>query len=277
MRRSASYPAAFASLTILLLLLGSHPASAALFRLRSRGQQHSSLTLRQRMHVNPLIADIGTLEIEWNHQYSTLVGDYSMPSTIKYTPEGSSLLWGRTEYSVNFDSLEAFTDSGNRPVHFSDRLTFNATTVVVDGEHFDFAVIPQFTTFLRGESGIRAGAAAIGRFDFGRNNLGITSSWNGATSASPTNPAGTFDAGIGYGRRLASGGLLSKFTPHANFVYERSTGVERIRAAFEGIECQITDKVSIDVSGQHFSVPGGGAVDNQILVGLTVNFGRLHR
>ncbi len=274
MRQSATLTA-LASLTMLLFC--SAPASAALLRIRSRSEQHSSLTLRQRLHVNPLIADIGTIEIEWNHQFSTLVGDYSMPSTIKYTPEGSSLLWGRTEYSVNFDSLEAFADNGARPVHFSDRLTLNATTVVLDGEHFDFAVIPQLTTFLRVESGIRAGGAVIGRFDFGRNNLGITSSWSGATAASVTNPAGTFDVGVGYGRRLAAGGLLGKFTPHANFVYEKSTGVERIRAAFEGVECQITDKVSIDLSGQHFSVPGGGAVDNQILVGLTVNFGRLHR
>ena len=42
---------------------------------------------------------------------------------------------------------------------------------------------------------------------------------------------------------------------------------------FEGVEYQITEKFALDVSGQHFSVVGG-AVDHQIVVGITANLGR---
>lgn len=60
-------------------------------------------------------------------------------------------------------------------------------------------------------------------------------------------------------------------------IYEKSTGITRLRAMFEGVEYQINDSVALDVSGQHFSVPGGNRADHQIFVGLTVNFGRLPR
>lgn len=253
-------------------------ATLRLRRARPASSRHANLTLRQRLHINPLITDSGTLEIEWNNLYSGYASDYSMPSTVKYTPEGSTLLWGKTEYSASFDLLEAFSNgNGGRPLHFSDRITATATTVVADLEHFDLAVAPQITSFLRSESGIRAGATVIGRFDLGRNALGFSGGWNGGTVASPTNPAGTLDLGLGYGRRLAADGWMKRLTPHTNFVYEKSTGVTRIRAMFEGVEYQINDSVALDVSGQHFSVPGGNRPDHQIFVGLTVNFGRLPR
>ncbi len=262
-------------------MLGSPGASGAVLRIRRArpaSSRHANLTLRQRLHINPLITDIGTLEIEWNNQYSGYGGDYSMPSTVKYTPEGSSLFWGKTEYSASFDSLEAFSDgNGGRPIHFSDRITASATTVFVDLEHFDLAVASQIASFLRNEAGIRAGATMIGRFDLGRNSFGFTAGWNYGTVASPTNPAGTLDLGLGYGRRLAADGWMKRFTPHTNFIYEKSTGVTRIRAMFEGVEYQISDSVALDVSGQHFSVPGGNRPDHQVFVGLTVNFGRLPR
>lgn len=131
---------------------------------------------------------------------------------------------------------------------------------------------PQVTAFPRGDSGVRAGATALGRFDFGRNHVGFTVGWSGATAASATNPAGTMDLGVGAGRRLAAQGWLGRITPHANFVYERSTGQSPIRATFEVVEFQITDKVAVDISGQHFRTTG--IVDHQFLVGVTVNLGR---
>jgi hypothetical protein len=56
-------------------------------------------------------------------------------------------------------------------------------------------------------------------------------------------------------------------------LYEKSTGVERQVSLFEGVEYQITEKFALDVSVQHFSVVGG-AVDHQIVVGITANLGR---
>jgi hypothetical protein len=81
---------------------------------------------------------------------------------------------------------------------------------------------------------------------------------------------GTWDFGAGYGHNFG------KITPHCNLVYERSTGMERIVSAFAGVEYQITGKIAVDVSGQRFGLIGGG-IDRQIVVGLTMNLGKLRR
>ena len=73
-----------------------------------------------------------------------------------------------------------------------------------------------------------------------------------------------------------STGPLSHLTAHTNWLYEKSTGDQREISFFEGVEYQITEKVAVDFSGQHFSV-WGGEVDHQIAVGITVNLGRLRR
>jgi hypothetical protein len=68
---------------------------------------------------------------------------------------------------------------------------------------------------------------------------------------------------------------LGHLTPHVNWLWERSTGGGSAQISlFEGVEYQITDNVAVDFSAQQFSV-GGGQVDHQIVIGLTVNTGRL--
>ena len=57
-----------------------------------------------------------------------------MPTTVKWTPEGSTLVWGRTEYSANFDVA-----------HASDHVGITGTTLLADGEHWNFAVAPSVT------------------------------------------------------------------------------------------------------------------------------------
>src|SRR5262249_10077972 len=59
---------------------------------RGSREQGGTIALRRRLHVNPLITDPGTFEVEWNNAFN-LDGSYSMPMTLKYTPEGTSLLW----------------------------------------------------------------------------------------------------------------------------------------------------------------------------------------
>jgi hypothetical protein len=251
------------------------PVKAAFFR-RAPDRPGSSISLRKRLHVNTLITEPGTMELEWGNDYSITSGGYTMPSTLKYTPEGRHILWGRTEFSASFDTISASVEQDARIAHFSDRLGFTATSVLFDGEKLDIAVAPQASVFLRGESGIRVGATAIARYDSGRNSTGVTVSWSGATVASPSNPAGTLDAGLGYGRRLKASGFLGHFTPHGNVVYEKSTGVERLVSVFEGVEYQVTEKFAIDASAQHFNVVGG-VIDHQVAVGITWNMGRLGR
>jgi hypothetical protein len=239
-----------------------------------RAPRTSNITLRKRLHVNTLITEPGTIEIEWDNLYSYTSGNFSMPSIVKYTPRGTSIPWGRTEYSVAFDSVDSVPQSGQRLTQFSDRVTFAANSVLHDGEKLDIAIQPQGTFFLRGEAGARLGATAIARYDSGRNSMGATLSWSGATAPSPTNPAGSWDFGAGFGRRLAGGGAWGHLTPHVNTVYERATGSGATLAAFVGMEYQITERVAVDVTGQRFGLVGCFA-DRQIVVGLTLNFGKL--
>ncbi len=260
-----------------LLLCCSSMAKAAFFgRLSGSDTRASAIALRKRLHVNTLITEPGTMELEWGNDYSLTSDSYTMPSTIKYTPEGRHIWWGRTEFAASFDTVSTAVENDARIAHFSDRMTFAATSVLFDGEKLDIAIAPFASVLLRGDKGARLGATAIARYDIGQNSAGVTVSWSGATMASPTNPAGTFDAGVGYGRRLKASGFLGHFTPHTNVIYEKSTGATRQVSIFEGVEYQITEKFALDMSGQHFSVVGGG-VDHQIVVGITANLGHYPR
>jgi hypothetical protein len=253
----------------MLLVFSTTPLHARSMRLRS-----SKITLQKRLHVNTLITAPGTAELDWGNLYSFTSGNYTMPSGFRYTPEGSNLLWGRTEYSVSFDSLASTPGGSNRLNQFGQALTVAAVTVLHDGPKFDFAVAPQATFFLRDEQGSRLGGVAIGRYDTGRNSIGATASWSGATHSSANNPAGTFDLSLGFGRQLSGSHFLEHLTPHTNVEFEKSTGLTRGFLVSEGIELQITDQLAFDVSGQHFRGAGTPA-DNQIAFGLTYNLGKL--
>jgi hypothetical protein len=241
---------------------------------KASAPRSSSITLRKRLHVNTLLTEPGTVEVEWGGLYSFATSNFEMPSTIKFTPQGTHILWGRTEYSLAFDSLVSADNAGERTTEFSDRLTLTANSLLFDGEKLDIAIAPQVTAFLRDESGVRLGPTAIARYDWGQNSAGVTLSWSAATVSSATNPAGTLDAGVGYGRRLRPSGFVGHFTPHCNAVWEKSTGLERILSVFEGVEYQFTDRAAVDVSGQHFAIVGG-QVDHQFVIGFTINLGRL--
>jgi len=211
------------------------------------------------------------MDFEWGGAFST-GGAFTFPATIRFTPEGRHVWWGRTELSVSFDSLS----NDGSATHFGDRTTVAATCVVHDGEKLDFAIAPTVSTLLRGDSGSRLGATAIARYDVGRSSAGITVAWSSATHASPTNPAGTWDVGAGYGYRLRPSGPLGHLTAHTNWLWEKSTGIGRQMSVFEGVEYQITDPVAVDFSAQHLNA-WGGPIDHQIVIGLTVSTGRLHR
>ncbi|HXJ41493.1 MAG TPA: hypothetical protein VNH18_19595 [Bryobacteraceae bacterium] len=244
-------------------------------RRSSNAGSNSSISLRKRVHVNTLITEPGTAEVDWSSLYSFASGDFAMPSAFKYTPRGSNVLWGRTEYSIAFDTLSTASPAVGHLLQFSQAVSLNATVVVHDGDHFDFAIAPQASFFLRDESGARLGATAIARYDSGRNSTGVTLTWSGATHSSDSNPAGLLDAGFGYGRNLQGSPLLEKFTPHTNVLWEKATGQGSTVAVFEGIEFQLTERLAFDVSGQHFSVNRGPA-DNQIVMGITMNLGHTH-
>jgi len=248
----------------LLALHGS--AAAALFsHSDGSGRRAPAISLRERLHVNPLITEPDTIEVEWGSAFTTS-GTDTMPTTIHYTPKGPYVFWGRTEFSASFDSLNY--DGGVR--HFGDRASLAATCVLHDGKKLDIAIAPVASFLLRGDDGMRYGATAIARYDAGHHSGGVTVSWTRATSPSSTNPAGTFDLGFGYGY------AIGKITPHANWVWERSTGLERQISIYEGVEYQITNPFAVDFTVQHLSL-WGGARDTQFVLGVTVNTPHLHR
>ena len=103
----------------LLALLLPQTAAAALFHLKgpAPASAHRRSRLRKRLHVNTLITEPGTMDIEWGSAFST-GGSFTFPTAIHYTPEGPYVWWGRTEFMVSFDSL-----SYNEVNHFGDRIT----------------------------------------------------------------------------------------------------------------------------------------------------------
>jgi len=268
--------------TVLICVALAAPSCfAGLFtRAATPSSGNSKIALRKRLHINTLITEPGTAEVDWGDLYSFSTTNFAMPSGIRYTPAGSHIIWGRTEYSVAFDTLSSADVAGARLTQFSQALTLTATSVLHDGEKLDIAIAPQATMFLRDESGARLGAVAIARYDTGRNSIGGTVAWSGATHHSDSNPAdsnpaGTLDLGVGFGRQLSGSHLLEKLTPHLNAEWERSTGQNGALLATEGIEYQVTEKLAFDLAAQHFA-SSGRAPDHQIAFGMTLNLGKVH-
>jgi hypothetical protein len=255
-------------LTAVLLVAALGTCSGAVLHRRGGRISHTAagVSQRKRLHVNDLITEPGTVEIDSGYLYSWTTGSITLPTALKWTPDGDSLLLGRTEYSVAFDSVNSAASGGLRSTQFSDRLSLTTTSVIYDSEHFDVAVAPQLTTLLRNDSGIRAGATVVGRLDAGGNTVAGTAGWSGATSPSDSNPAGVWDMGAGYARKLG------RFTPHMTVVWENATGFERTISVFGGVEYQCSEQFAVDVTAQRYSLAGPGP-DRQVLVGVTWNFG----
>lgn len=212
------------------------------------------------------------MEVEWGNTWS-FQNSYWMPTTVKFTPLGTSTLWGKTEFSVNFDSVASLDSGSGRDTGFSDHVSIMATSLLYDGEKLNIAVAPEVIFLRRFDEGERIGAVAITRYDVGLNSAGIALTWTGATAVSPTNPAGTFDLSAGHARRIASSGKLSHLIPYFNLQLEKSTGQSRQWAVFEGFQWEFNGAVSLDLAGQHYNL-GSGVADNQLAATLTVNFGR---
>src|SRR4051812_39806701 len=59
--------------------------------LRPNGGSNSKIALRKRLHVNTLITEPGTAEVDWGSLYSLSTLNFSMPSGIRYTPAGTHI------------------------------------------------------------------------------------------------------------------------------------------------------------------------------------------
>src|SRR6185369_10090379 len=102
---------------------------AAGLEIPSRSSERGrAISLRKRLHVNPLITEPDTMDFEWGGAFS-VGGGFSLQEVIHYTPQGPYAYWGRTEFSVSFDSLASSVDSGHRVTNFSDRVSLAGTCV----------------------------------------------------------------------------------------------------------------------------------------------------
>lgn len=245
---------------VVALLLACFPLEA---RLRAHSHRRSSgLSLRRRLFTSPLITDPGGVDLEFSGAFDTN-SSWLLPTALKYTPTG----W-RTELSAGVDTLaHVLEDSGDAGTHFSDHVNLAATTAFRAGEHFSWAFAPAISVFLRNESGCRIGGSLLGRYDRGGNTFSASAAWSGATRVSPTNPAGIFDLTGGYGHKFG------RFTPYGTVQLERATGLAGGYSIFEGIEYEVNNRLSLDISGQHYGL-NSPVADHQIVAGLTWN---LHR
>ena len=85
--------------------------------------------MRKRVHVNTLITEPDTIQVQWGGAFSW-DGSFTFPTSVAYTPEGSHIYWGRTEFSAGFDSLNSSVQFFNRNTQLGDRATFAATCVI---------------------------------------------------------------------------------------------------------------------------------------------------
>ncbi|MCC7155059.1 MAG: hypothetical protein IT161_10825 [Bryobacterales bacterium] len=260
----------WAGILLLLELIPHAPLYARTHRTSTR--RTPSLALRRRLFTSTLITPPGTGEFDFSAAGSASSPDFYFPTSLKYTPAGRDIFWGRTEFSVNFDTASSTEGDQDRNWHFSDHVTVQGATVAHNGRNFDFAIVPQVTFLTRGASGIRYGGTLIGRWDIGHNSLSTSGSWSGATTPSDqVNPAGLFDWIGGYARAIGD-----HWTVYGSFQWERATGVGPRLSVFEGIEFQPNGRWAIDFSGQHFAV-AGGQTDNQIVAGVTITLGKLKK
>ena len=248
---------------VLALLLLALPAPAlSIKRLARFHHQAQAIGTRNRVHVNRLITEPGTLELEIGASISEY-GDNVNPALLKFAPGGDDLLIGKTEYSVGFDYA-----------HTGNDITANANSLLYDGEHWNVTLGPNVTFLRQSGSGLRAGATLVTRYDYGPASLGVTATWSKATRPDANTPADYAAFGAGGGIRLAKEGRLSHFTLNANALSEHASSSAPIYSAFEGIEWEITSHVSANLTVQQIDIRGPNR-DNQLFLGFTINFGRL--
>ena len=241
-----------------LLLLASPLWPASVKRHFSHFAQ--SIGNRNRLHINSLITDPGTLELESAFIYSE-IGNYAAPVLLKYTPSR-----GSTELSVGFDSWRGSSD-----------VALAANTLLYDGSHWNVVLGPSLVLVRQNGDGLRPGATFITRYDNGLASLGLSATWSKATRPTDNNPADQTAFGIGGGLRLGKEGWRSHWTLNSNALNERASSTRAMNSTFEGLEWELNSRLSINLVAQQLDWRGPNR-DNQALVGLTVNFGhiRLH-
>src|SRR5262245_3342850 len=101
-------------LVAIMLLFHSHLSSAAIhFRSRTH-RSATSQSLRKRLHVNSLITEPGTFEVEFANNFSVTSRSDFMPTALKWTPGTGTGIWGRTELNVGVAAMSSVLQPDGR-------------------------------------------------------------------------------------------------------------------------------------------------------------------
>ena len=250
-----------AILAFFAIAITQFPTQAAL-RFARRSQ---STSFRNRLTISPLIAAPGTFELDVVSGF-TASGSYWMPTTLRFTPDVENSVLKHIEWGISGDLFDSFVTNGERVTQFPSQLTF-ASTAAVKLDGINFGLAPAVTRLTRGDGGWRGGGSALVRVDPGLNSFGATLSWTGATRPSDSNPTGVWDLTLAAGHKLGHSHLLNQLTAHASVTGEKQTGASRFYTLLAGMEYQMRDHFSIDLSTQHVGI-STGVVDHQILLGV---------
>ncbi len=254
---------------VLLMLLGP-PAMVGAIRHRS-GRRVSTLSNRRRLHLQNLVSNPGTLEMEMGVAGST--NTIVSPFTLKYTPGAGGRFLQRTEFSVDLEPVNSVPGEDHWVTQFGDHVGLAAAHLLHQGKTLSVYIAPQVSFLTHANNGVRAGATVVAEADFGAFSLSGNTTWTGATSASDSNPAGDLQIGAGLIRRIGGTTDNARFTLFVNALQENPTVGLTTYSVFEGVSYQVRRPLAVDIAVRHLNLRGG-QVDHQVLLGITVNLGR---
>lgn len=214
----------------------------------------------------------GTLELEMGMGSSGRF--FSLPTSIKFTPDAGRGLFHRMEFSLHFDAISSVSEDDERETHFSDRLGLVIRRPVYLGESFSLAVAPRASFFLRGDRGARLGLTALTAYEFGLNSVVANMTWTSATTPSPTNPAQRYDVAFDFIRQLGPSGTMSRLSVFGGLLTENPTHQATSVSLGQGISYRVRPHWALDFAVREFGLTAGRR-DYRIVAGFTINLGRL--
>ena len=239
----------------LLLCLAAVPLQA----------QIAATPQRPSFTTNASITAAGTVELELGG--AAFNDTFSLPTTVKLTPDLHGSPLAGMEWSLSFDSLVRETAGvGGRTASFGDRVTLASRRPVYDRGGLALAVAPQVTFFRRGADGVRAGALAIAVHEFGECSLVGNLAWTAATRASDTNPAHQLDWAVGLGRSFGRASLF------AEALLADPSGAGATVSLMQGVAVTLRPDLVLDFAFQQSAV--NSETDVGALIGMTLNLGR---
>ena len=211
------------------------------------------------------ITSRGTVELELGG--AAFDGAFSLPTTVKLTPDLDGGPLANLEWSLSFDSLvRESSGTGRHTASFGDRVTLAGRRPIYGRNGLALAVAPQVTFFRRGTDGVRAGALAIAVQQLGKYSLVGNLAWTAATQASDGNPAHQLDWAAGLSRSLGRASLF------AEALLEDPSGAGGTVSLMQGVVVSLRPDLVLDFAVQQSAV--NGETDIGALIGMTLNFGR---